>query len=76
MLRELPFEVGDGLTVREVAPVDRLTDARKNSFPDDAIRRLQVDEWDSSAFQQAWLRGGRVLDARVIAVRGLGTRRH
>jgi hypothetical protein len=51
MLRELPFEVGDGLTVREVAPVDRLTDARKNSFPHDAIRRPQVDEWDAVAFQ-------------------------
>jgi hypothetical protein len=50
MLCELPFKVGDGLAIREVAPVDRLTDARKNSFPHDAIRRPQVDEWDSSAF--------------------------
>ena len=51
MLRERPFEVGDSLPVREVAAVDRLTDARKNSFSYDAIRRLQVDEWDAAAFQ-------------------------
>jgi hypothetical protein len=51
MLRELPLEVGAGLTVREVAPVDRLTDADKNSFPHDAIRRAEVDEWHASAFQ-------------------------
>jgi hypothetical protein len=51
MLRELRLEVGESLAVREVAAVDRLADARKNAVPHGAIRRLQVDEWDASAFK-------------------------
>jgi hypothetical protein len=50
VFRKLPFEIGHGLAVCEVATVDRLTDARKNSFPHDTIRRAKVDEWNASVF--------------------------
>jgi hypothetical protein len=73
MVAELPLELGYRLAVREVAAVDRLADARKDSLLDGAIRRTEVDERDVIAFHQAWLWGRWGRDARVIAVRGPGT---
>ena len=66
-VREPAFELGDGLPVREVAAVDRLSDPLEHTALHGAARGAEIDERDVDAFRGVHLAGCRERDHLVIA---------